>query len=154
VGRCSVKADPEHLTTWDPRMAWQPRGSGSPPHSGNPMFATWQWQQLGHMQICTLTQTQPCQHPTTQFFTGWMPFLPRNQQHQSSEGILGHNDMQYKTSGLDITERARNALSHLNFVPGGVRSVVIRYVCLSTCSHNWETTRLTFIKFLGMAVAQ
>jgi len=23
---------------------------------------------------------QPCQHPTTQFFTGRMPFLPPNQQ--------------------------------------------------------------------------
>jgi len=26
------------------------------------------------------------QHPTTQFFTGWMPFLPSIQQHQSTEG--------------------------------------------------------------------
>ena len=43
-------------------------------------------EQLGHMQICTLTQTQPRQHPTTQFFTVWMPFLPPNQQHQSTEG--------------------------------------------------------------------
>jgi len=24
------------------------------------------------------------QHPATQFFTGWMPFLPPNQQYQSS----------------------------------------------------------------------
>ena len=29
---------------------------------------------------------QPRQHPTTQFFTGRMPFLPPNQQHQSTEG--------------------------------------------------------------------
>jgi len=29
---------------------------------------------------------QPRQHPTTQFFTGLMPFLPPNQQHQSIEG--------------------------------------------------------------------
>ena len=29
----------------------------------------------------------PCQHPTTQFFTGRMPFLPPNQQRQSTEGI-------------------------------------------------------------------
>jgi len=29
---------------------------------------------------------QPHQHPTTQFFTGWMPFLPPNQQCQSTEG--------------------------------------------------------------------
>jgi len=28
---------------------------------------------------------QPSQHPTTQFFTGWMPFLPTNQQRQSTE---------------------------------------------------------------------
>jgi len=27
------------------------------------------------------------QHPTTQFFTGWMHFLPPNQQRQSTEGI-------------------------------------------------------------------
>ena len=32
--------------------------------------------------------TNPCQHPTAQFFTGRMPFLPPNQQHQSTEGIL------------------------------------------------------------------
>jgi len=25
-----------------------------------------------------------CQHPTIQFFTGWMPFLPPNQQRQST----------------------------------------------------------------------
>jgi len=31
--------------------------------------------------------TQPCQHPITQFFTGWVPFLLPNQQRQSTEGI-------------------------------------------------------------------
>jgi len=34
----------------------------------------WQWNQL-------------CQHPTTPFFTGRMPFLPPNQQRQSTEVI-------------------------------------------------------------------
>jgi len=29
---------------------------------------------------------QQCQHPTTQFFTGRMPFLSPNQQRQSTEG--------------------------------------------------------------------
>jgi len=29
---------------------------------------------------------QPRQHPTTQFFTGRVPFLPPNQQRQSTEG--------------------------------------------------------------------
>jgi len=31
---------------------------------------------------------QPHQHSTTLFFTGRMPFLPPNQQHQSTEGNL------------------------------------------------------------------
>jgi len=48
----------------------------------------WQWYQLGHMQICKSApcSRQPYQHPTTPFFTGRMPFLPPNQQRQSSEG--------------------------------------------------------------------
>jgi len=49
----------------------------------------WQWHQLGHMQVCTSLQTdKPRQHLTTQFFTGWMPLLPPNQQHQSTEGMI------------------------------------------------------------------
>ena len=40
----------------------------------------WQWHQLDHMQVCTSLQT-----PTTQFFTGRMPFLPPNQQRQSTD---------------------------------------------------------------------
>jgi len=44
----------------------------------------WQWHQLGHMQVCTSLQTD--NHANTQFFTGWMPFLPPNQQRQSTEG--------------------------------------------------------------------
>jgi len=43
----------------------------------------WQWHQLGHMQVCTSLQTD---NPTVQFFTGRMPFLPPNQQCQSTEG--------------------------------------------------------------------
>jgi len=43
----------------------------------------WQWHRLGHMQVCTLLE--PDNH-ATQFFTGWMPFLPPNQQRQSTEG--------------------------------------------------------------------
>jgi len=48
----------------------------------------WQWQQLGHMQVSTSLQidNHAMQNPTTQVFTGWMPFLSPNQQHQSTEG--------------------------------------------------------------------
>jgi len=47
----------------------------------------WQWHQLGHMQVCTLLQTD--NHTSTPpfcFFTVRMPFLPPNQQRQSTEG--------------------------------------------------------------------
>ena len=47
----------------------------------------WQWHQLGHMQFCTWLQTD--NHASTSplsFFTDRMPFLPPNQQHQSTEG--------------------------------------------------------------------
>jgi len=49
----------------------------------------WQWHQLGHTQICTALQTDShaSTYLTAQFFTGRMPFLPPNQQRQSTEGI-------------------------------------------------------------------
>jgi len=48
----------------------------------------WQWHQLDHMQIiCTSLQTD--NHASTSpVFTGWMPFLPPNQQCQSTEGFV------------------------------------------------------------------
>ena len=49
----------------------------------------WQWHQLGHMQVCTLFQTDNhASTPPLSFFTGRMPFLPPNQQHQSTEGTV------------------------------------------------------------------
>ena len=47
----------------------------------------WQWHQLGHMQVCTSLQTDNhTSTPLLSFFTGRMPFLPPNQQCQSTEG--------------------------------------------------------------------
>jgi len=49
----------------------------------------WQWHQLDHVQVCTSLQTDSHANTlTTQFFTGRMPFLPPNQQRQSTEGIV------------------------------------------------------------------
>jgi len=49
----------------------------------------WQWHQLGHMQVCTPLQTDNnASTPPLSFFTGGMPFLPPNQQRQSTEGII------------------------------------------------------------------
>ena len=49
----------------------------------------WQWHQLSHMQVCTSLQTENhASTPPLKFFTGRMPFLPPNQQRQSTEGIM------------------------------------------------------------------
>ena len=48
----------------------------------------WHWHQLGHMQVCILLQID--NHASTHhtvFFTDRMPFLPPNQQHQSTEPV-------------------------------------------------------------------
>jgi len=46
----------------------------------------WQWHQLVHMQVCTLLHTDNhASTPPLSFFTGRMPFLPPNQQRQSTE---------------------------------------------------------------------
>jgi len=47
----------------------------------------WQWHQLHHMQVCTSLQTDNhASTPSLKIFTGRMPFLPPNQQRQSTEG--------------------------------------------------------------------
>jgi len=47
----------------------------------------WQWHQLSHMQVCTsLQRDNHASTPPLSFFTGRMPFLPRNQWRQSTEG--------------------------------------------------------------------
>jgi len=61
----------------------------------------WQWHQLGHMQVCTSLQTD--NHASTsllKFFTGSMPFLPPNQQCQSTESMvtIGHERETWKLS--------------------------------------------------------
>jgi len=53
----------------------------------------WQWNPLGHMQVCTLLQRDNhASTPPLSFFTGRMPFLLPNQQCQSTEGnaVVSH----------------------------------------------------------------
>jgi len=46
----------------------------------------WQWHQLGRIQVCTSLQTNNHASTPLLFFTGRMPFLPPNQQRQSTAG--------------------------------------------------------------------
>ena len=45
---------------------------------------------------------EPCQHPTAQFFTGWMPFLLPNQQRQSTEGTPPSRQMQNVAISMSV----------------------------------------------------
>jgi len=75
------------------------------------------------MQICRQTR-QPRQHPTTQFSTGRMPFLPPNQQLQSTEGRI------YLTQ---INTKLHCTCTGLSPIP--VRSAVKSYLT-SWCIQN------------------
>jgi len=51
----------------------------------------WQWNQLGHIQVCISLQTDNhASTPLLEFFTGRMPFLLPNQQHQSTVDRIMH----------------------------------------------------------------
>jgi len=72
------------------QVSWYQKGKTNLDFTGA-RDSEWQWHQLGHMQICTSLQTD--NHASTSplsFFTGRMPFLPLNQQRQSTEGTDGH----------------------------------------------------------------
>jgi len=66
----------------------------------------WQWHQLGHMQVCTSFQTDNhASTPPLSFLTGRMPFLPPNQQRQSTEGRTACVSRYQKDKiGLDLNE--------------------------------------------------
>jgi len=53
----------------------------------------WQWHQLGHMQVCTLLQTD--NHASTPPLS-FLPFLQHNQQRQSTEGKISVKIVQGK----------------------------------------------------------
>jgi len=84
----------------------------------------WQWQQLGHMQVNFAPDREPRQHPTTQFFTGRMPFLPPNQQHQSTEGTMKAHLLTYTHthtfnghfSGTTRVSRYQKGKTNLDFI--------------------------------------
>jgi len=76
----------------------------------------WQWNPLGHMQVCTSLQTD--NHVSTSplsFFTGRMPFLPPEQQRQSTEGKKRRTEVV-----VDNTPRSRTALTRQTSTPAGV----------------------------------
>jgi len=48
----------------------------------------WQWHQLGHYASLHIAPDNHASTPPLSFITGRMPFLPPNQQRQSTEGKI------------------------------------------------------------------
>jgi len=75
------------------RTTWVSRYQKGKTRKVKPIWICWSKEIVSGSGICWAIckspphPRQPCQHPTTQFFTGRMPFLPPNQQRQSTEGM-------------------------------------------------------------------
>ena len=70
------------------RVIWYQKGKKTNLDFTEARDSEWQWHQLGHMQVCISLQTnKDASTPPLKFFTGRMPFLPPNQQRQSTEGV-------------------------------------------------------------------
>jgi len=78
-----------------------------------------------------------CQYPTTQFITGHMPFLPPNQQRQSTEGTA-------TSSQADIFMQRKSSLSD----DSGV--FVLYYRLLSQSAANVRQRLQTHYEVLGL----
>jgi len=65
------------------------------------------------MQVCTSLKTDKnASTPPLNFFAGWMPFLPPNQQRQSTEG-------QVQFSSINITGENRAVSASIDLVGDG-----------------------------------
>ena len=67
------------------RVIWYQKGKTSLDFT-EARDSEWQWHPLGHMQISTSFQSENHAGTPPLVFTGRMPFLPPNQQCQSTEG--------------------------------------------------------------------
>ena len=90
----------------------------------------WQWNPLGHMQVCTSLQADNhTSTPLLSFFTGRMPFLPPNQQRQSTEGTEKGPEKGPLNVGCGRQQMSAMAISSVFFWGGG--GAVLRH-CLET----------------------
>ena len=108
----------------------------------------WQWHQLGHMQVCTSLQTDNhASTPPLSFFTGRMPFLPPNQQHQSTEGTVHDINHTYISVNTQNSCPLNASLCYATYIcqpllesrtPAHWAQSGSRFAAVSAC---WETDR-------------
>ena len=88
----------------------------------------WQWNPLGHMQVCTSLQTDNhTSTPPLSFFTSRMPFLPPNQQRQSTEG----NKMLTAVSGKKL-------LCHFSIITQILHLCLWQWAASVKCGLKWR----------------
>jgi len=80
---------------------------------------------------------QPCQHPTTQFFTDRMPFLPPNQQRQSTEGTFA---LQQAATLHNLFDTISDSLISKKYKS--------RYKKTISLTKNWGCLEKTFTKIV------
>jgi len=96
------------------RVSWYQKGKTSVDFT-EARDSEWQWHQLGHMQICISLQTDNhASTPPLKVFTFRMPFLPPNEQVQSTEGIKSHENFFLHFYALCL--KTEEVLDILNFV--------------------------------------
>ena len=123
----------------------------------------WQWHQLGHMQICTSPRqiTTPASHHSV--FTGWMPFLPPNQQHQDTEGkwLRTHTlvlRLSWILSGTTVVSRYQEGQTSLDLLEQEIVSsngicwaickslaLVFRQITMPSRHHSVFASRMLFV---------
>ena len=89
----------------------------------------WQWHQLDHMQVRTSLQTDNhTSTPPLSFFTGRVPFLPPNQQCQSTEGAGYETENKKDLSSLlkVLTDSALRIMSGRLFQAVGLANAKAR----------------------------
>ena len=117
-------------------------------HPGSPFVvfteardSEWQWHQLGHMQIYTSLQADNhASTPPLRFFTGRMPFLPPNQQRQSTEASrLAAATATNRNDDQPIVSSCSTVYAHAPFL------ILCRYttcvrasICILYCCLRWS----------------
>jgi len=115
-------------------MSWYQKGKTNLDFT-EPRDSEWQWNPLDHMQVCTSLQTDNHASTPPLFCTGRMPFLPPNQQRQSTKGIAKIRKNEHKqtmTSHFNKrlnTETAWHAMPVIILSTGQTEGITPRWWC-------------------------
>ena len=110
----------------------------------------WQWHQLGHMQVYTSPRSrQITMQAPHHSVTGRMPFLPPNQQRQSTEGCnvedLNFGMQNLRPSNINVIFQRPSCGSPIAVASGFIAPVMLSIqavLCRSRCCPSRPCARL------------